>query len=418
MKDEKTWDWQTEKKEIPVKEWQDSYNWVEEFHVSPDGEKIAAIVNMDEAEFSICMNGETWEETLEKAWALRFLPDGRLVALVANDEEWTVCVDGTSWEERFDYIWDLKSSSDGSFIGAAVQLEGRYGMVVNDKTWDTLYDSISGVVLNNNGASAGVVQVLPMGQGDIDGFKDGLFSVAVDSIAQSEKFMNVWDLSFDSKGDKIAGSIRKNRVDYSIYKDNQAWNKNFQFSWKPEFINNDNSLIAPVREDGKWVLVKDESLFWKNSYGQLWKLALYGDGQKIAAIVSDNFGKWTVSENDKVWNVKCDSMISNLYYSNSGDSLVALFKYKDYFDVVVNDKSWNIRADKLWSPVVSSNDEVIATRMEKDGKFYLVVNGKVYKEAFDMVFKPKIGPDNDKILLKAIQNGIYIRQILSLENVL
>ena len=98
MKDEKTWDWQTEKKEIPVKEWKDSYNWVEEFHVSPDGEKIAAIVNIDEAEFSICMNGETWEETLEKAWALRFLPDGRLVALVANDEEWTVCVDGISWE--------------------------------------------------------------------------------------------------------------------------------------------------------------------------------------------------------------------------------------------------------------------------------------------------------------------------------
>ncbi len=418
MKDEKTWDWQTEKKEIPVNEWKDRFNWVEEFHVSPDGEKIAAIVNSDEAEFTVCVNGEAWEETLEKAWSLRFLPDGRLAAFAANDEEWTVCVDGTSWEEKFDYIWDLKCSSDGSFIGAAVQLEGQYGMVVNDKTWETLYESIAGTALNDNGTSAGVVQVLPMGQGDIDGFRDGLFSVAVNSVAQPEIFMNIWDLSFAGKSDKIAGALRKNRIDYSILNNGQAWNKNFQFSWKPEYVDNGKALVAPVREGGKWFLFKDEVPFWKNSYGQLWKLAVHNDGEKIAAIVSDSYGQWTVSEDDKTWTTHCDTMITDLFYSDSGNSLVGIFKYKDYFDVAVNSKPWNIRADKLWNPVISQDDKVIAARMEKEGKFYLIVNGRVYKEAYDMVFEPEISPDNDKILLKTIKNGIYTRQILALDNVL
>ena len=56
--------------------------------------------------------------------------------------------------------------------------------------------------------------------------------------------------------------------------------------------------------------------------------------------------------------------------------------------------------------------------MEKDEGFYLVVNGKVYQESFDMIFEPQISPDNNKILLKAMKDGIYLRQILTLDKVL
>jgi hypothetical protein len=209
MKNEEKWDWDILKKEIPIKEWQETYNWVEEFCVSPDGEKIASIVNTDEAEFSICVNGDTFEETFEKAWSLKFAPDGKLVAIVSNDEEWTICTDGTTWETWFDYVWDLKITSDGSFIGAAVQKDGEYGMAVNDTVWDTLYRNISGAVLSDQGTSAGVVQVAPMGQGDIEGFSAGLFSAAVNGVSHPEKFMNIWDISFDSEGKQIGYSVRK-----------------------------------------------------------------------------------------------------------------------------------------------------------------------------------------------------------------
>lgn len=418
MKDEKEWDWMPGEKLIPVKEWHDQFNWVEELQVSPDGEKIAAIVNTDESEFTVCANGEPWEERFDKAWSLRFLPDGRLSCLVCAEEEWTVCVDDALWENRFDYIWDFRHSDDGAFIGAAVQTDGEYGMAVNDTLWESLYHNIAGVVLSNQGTSAAVVQVEPLGQGDIEGFSRGIFSVAVDGNAVDAAYMNIWDLSFDTQGRQIAYTLRKNRVDYSISKDNQIWGENFQFTWKPEFIRNNQSVIAPVRQNGKWFLFKDESPFWQKSYEQLWKLAIHRDGEKIAAVVSDKYGKWTVSEDDHIWNFNCDTMIPDLFYSDNGQSLIAVFKHKGVWDIAVNAKSWKLSADKLWKPVVSRDNSIAATRMEKDKGFYLVVNGNVYKEKFDMIFEPKISPENDKILLKAMKNGIYSRQVITLDKVL
>jgi hypothetical protein len=415
MKDERTWDWQTPKKEIPVKEWQDRFNWIEEGNVSPDGEKIASIVNCDEAEFTICVNGDTWDETFEKTWSLRFLPDGRLAALVSNDEEWTACIDGISWETKFDYIWDLKSTPDGSSIGAAVQKDSKYGMAVNDIVWDHLYENITGMVLSDQGTTAAIVQVDPLGQADIDVFGSGVFAAAKDGVAQPQKFINIWDLSFDSKGEQIAYAVRGKGFEYSLVKNDIPWNKNFQFVWKPKFVDKDNSIIAPVRQGEKWRLFKDGTPLWSKWFMQLWELEVHDKTQKIAAIVSDKYGKWGVWENEKPWDFCCDAMISDLFYSENGSKLVAVFKNKGHWDIAVNGKPWNIKADKLWSPVFSPDNEICATRMEKKGKYYLVVNGKTYPKQFDMVFEPRISPDNDKVLLKSIHNGIYSRQILDLD---
>jgi hypothetical protein len=97
---------------------------------------------------------------------------------------------------------------------------------------------------------------------------------------------------------------------------------------------------------------------------------------------------------------------------------VAVFKHQGVWDIAVNGKPWQIKADKLWNPVVSSDDTVLATRMEKNGQYFLVVNGRVFPEAFDLIFEPAISPANDKILLKAMKNGNYLRQILNLDTVL
>ena len=74
------WDWETGSKEIAdMSQWQSQFNWLEEPCVSPNGETIAAIVNLAEGEFNVCVNGETWETVFDKIWYLRFAPDGRLV---------------------------------------------------------------------------------------------------------------------------------------------------------------------------------------------------------------------------------------------------------------------------------------------------------------------------------------------------
>ena len=130
------WDWEPGSREIAnISQWQKKFNWVEEPYVSPNGEKIAAIVNLAEGEFNVCVNGEAWETAFEKIWHLRFAPDGRLTALVSEMGEWTVAVDGTPWENKFGYVWNPMFSPDGKNIAVAVQQDMAYCMALNDVVW-------------------------------------------------------------------------------------------------------------------------------------------------------------------------------------------------------------------------------------------------------------------------------------------
>lgn len=418
MKDKTAWDWQSEKKEIPVKEWESRFNWIEEPHVSPDGERIASIVNSDEGEFSVCVNGEVWEDTFEKAWSLRFSPDGRLAAFVANDEEWTLCADGEVWESAFDYIWGMTFSSDGAHIGAAIQQDGEYGVAVDGEPWETLYENINNVTLSDQGTSAAVVQVESMGQGDIDGFAGGLFSVAVNGDVRPERYVNIWDIAFDSKGKHVAHTVRKNRTDYSIFQKEKEWDQVFQSAWKPVFINNDESLVAPVRQSGAWYLFRDGRQLWPTAFDQLWKVQVGPNQSGIAAVASDSFGRWTVVRDDIPWQVHADAMIADLLFSSDGRTLSAIYKNQKQWTLVVNDRQWNLEADKLWTPAMDDQGQVIAVRFEKNGKYFLAVNGRVDPTGYPMLFDPEVSPDGKKILVKSISNGMYTRQIIPVDRLI
>ncbi|MDX2500445.1 MAG: WD40 repeat domain-containing protein, partial [Deltaproteobacteria bacterium] len=62
MDNKNQWDWNIGQREIAdTNQWRGKFNWIEEPYVSPDGEKIATIVNLAEGEFSVCVNGQAWE---------------------------------------------------------------------------------------------------------------------------------------------------------------------------------------------------------------------------------------------------------------------------------------------------------------------------------------------------------------------
>ncbi len=156
MVDKSGWDWSTPQKSIPIAEWHDRFGWVEEPSVSPDGERIAAIVNIDEGEFNVCVNGQTWDRTFDKIWYPRFSPDGRLTAIVSDMGEWTVAVDGQAWEARLGYVWQTQFSRNGAVVAVAAQQDMRYGMAVDDKLWPDLFSNLSNPRLSPDGrATAG-----------------------------------------------------------------------------------------------------------------------------------------------------------------------------------------------------------------------------------------------------------------------
>lgn len=417
MEENKTIDWSTQEKNVPVGEWKDRFTWVEEPYVSLDGESIASIVNVEEGVFTVCENGEAWDKEYEKAWGLRPLPDGKFAACVSSDEEWTLSVSGTEWENWFDFIWDLQMSPDGSSLSLAVQKDMEYGMAVNDAPWDTMYENINEMVLSDTGKSAAVVQVASMAQADIEVFKQGIFSCAVDGKAIEKNFLNIWDISFDSSCENVAYGVRLDRTDYSIAVNDAAWDRTFQSVWKPVFLPGKKSVVAPVKEGGKWMLYKDAQPFWKGQYNQIWRIAVSPVTGKIAAIASTEFGKWTVVEDDRPWSLRAGQMISEIFYSNDGSALAAILKDGETWSLAVNQKNWNLSADKVFNPCISPDGSVVAVVIEKKGRYFLVVNNQVVSEGYDFMASPLISPDNTKVLQKAVKDGVYQRLIISMDKI-
>jgi oligoribonuclease NrnB/cAMP/cGMP phosphodiesterase (DHH superfamily) len=132
MVDLDAWDWEVDKRMIAdLGQWKEQFEYIEEPYVSPDGEKIAAVVKPGEMEFSVCENGTVWENTFDKVWYLRYTPDGRLVGLVSDTGAWTVAVDGEAWEETYDFVWNTQFSEDGKNITVAAQI--RHGIFCGDQ---------------------------------------------------------------------------------------------------------------------------------------------------------------------------------------------------------------------------------------------------------------------------------------------
>jgi hypothetical protein len=412
MEKQQPWDWNTDLKEIPVGEWKTRFNWVEEFNISPDGEHIASIVNVDEMAFKICMNGEVQDAEYEKIWSLRPLPDNKFAAFVYNDDEWTLIVNNTEWSNKFYFIWDLQISSQGKHIGFAFQKDSEYGMVVDDCPWNKVYTNMSGMTLSDNGFSAAVVQVSSMAAADVDAFKKGLFSTAVNGSAFNKTFLNIWDITFDQTGHNLASSVRLDREAYTIAQNDIIWDRTFQAVWKPQFLNS-GKVLAPVRDAGKWKLFQDNEPFWEKGYDQIWKITPSPANDDIAAIVSLSYGKWTVAVNDRVWNISCDTMICDIFYSNNGSCLVALLKNKGVWNLAVNQTLWNLCADKLFTPCISPDGSLVAVVIEKQGKYHLIVNNKISVSNYDFITSPVFSPDQSKILVKGIEKGIYKRRVLS-----
>jgi hypothetical protein len=432
MKQEQSWDWITPLKQLPLDEWDSRFNWVEDYHISLDGESVAAIVNIDEAVFSICENGTVWDGEYEKAWGLTPLPDGRFSAMVCSDEEWTVSTSGKEWEEKFDYIWNLQVSPEcsypdgsytdgsyagGSYIGAAVQVGMEYAMAVNGTVWGNMFHNITDATLHTDGSSAGVVQIEHMKAADINTFKKGIYSCAVNGEIEEGHFLNIWDISFDKAGENVSYAARLDREAYTIVQNARAWDTNFQCVWRPEFSKDGSSVVAPVRLNGKWQLYRDGNPFWKNHYGQLWHVKASPVSGNYAAIVSNQFGKWTICENDAPWPLQIDTIIPELFYSEDGSVIAAPAKNMGRWGLLVNQKYWNLGADKILDPVISPSGEFVAVVIEKQGEWFLVVNNKVVSEGHDYMTSPSFSPDESKIMQKGIKDRVYTRKLIHLNTI-
>ncbi|MBI5520689.1 MAG: PD40 domain-containing protein [Desulfovibrio sp.] len=409
------WDWESGQRVILASmERPEGVAWVEEFHASPDGERVAALASLEEGGFTALVNGEQWENPFDKAWYPRFSPDGRFTAVVQQDGMWTLAVDGEPWEESFDYLWGTQFSAGGEVIAACVQSGGEYGLCIDGAPWETLYENANQCVLSADGKSAAaVVQLESLKPADLEAFQKGVFGVAVNGQSWDARFMNCWTPAFDAQGQHVAAQVRLSLYDYSIAVDGKLWGENYACVWEPRFNPATGKVAAPVRVKGLWGMAQDGQIIWEPRFMQCWHQQFSPDGKSMAAIVAPEFGAFTVAVNGKPWGARFP-VVTDLVVGRDGASdgaCVAALGCVDNADwqVMVDGGIWPGTWDMAWTPVVSPAGGHVAVKVAKGDRQTRVVDGRVFQREFDKVFEPAFSPDGRKLLIRGIDKGTALR---------
>lgn len=414
------WDWDRGKRTVlssvaPKPE----YLWQEEPYVSPDGETFSAVVRLKDESFTLRVNDDVWPESYEKAWLPRFSPDGRLTSLVMADDEWTLAVDGVPWEERFAFMWGTVFGAGGQ-IYTAIQQDMQYGVCSDGVAWESLYENATDLSLRGDGRkSAAVVQVAPLKQADLEGFRGGVYTVAVDGQAWDASFMNVWTPVFDARGgERVAAQARLNAHEYTIVINGEPWPSTYNCVWTPCFDPITGVASAPVRQQGRWGMAIDAALAWKPVYYQCWDQQWSRDGKRLWAVVAPEYGKFTVACNNLPWKATFP-VVTDLTLSPDGDRAAALAsRINAQFRVVVDGTVWQGSWDMAWRPVFSPDGNHVAALVRgPGGNMTYLADNTLAGESFSRAWPPVFSPDSRSLLLRGIQNNALVRVVMPLTDI-
>jgi hypothetical protein len=408
------WDWDLGNRLVAdLTGLESQFQGVHEFAASHDGERIAVPVVKDDPDTcGVWVNGDLWEGEFEKAWQLKFTPDGRLVALVRVDDEWTVSVDGTAWEETFDFVWDLTISQDGSAIVVKAKQEPRYTIVRNGEPWEQTFLALRDLALSDDGTKlAATVQVEQLPEADILKFMEGTWSVAVDGEAWDQKFINVYAPSISPDNARVGVEIRTDIAEYTICENGVSWNSVGSCIWEPCY-RSDGRLIVPLKVEGGWTLAEDDGLLWKRRYIQLWHQRISPDGRSVAAVVAPDYGQWTIAVDDVPWRATFSDMVDAPVFSQEGGHVAAAVKSKGRWGIAVDGKSWSDTYDMVWDPVLSPDGGAVVAKVEEHGQYSVAANGKLWSQRFDLLWDPIFSSDGSRLLVRGVTDGEYRRQVI------
>jgi hypothetical protein len=78
---------------------------------------------------------------------------------------------------------------------------------------------------------------------------------------------------------------------------------------------------------------------------------------------------------------------------------------------------WSDTYDKAWDPVFSPGGDKIVVKVEKNGQYFVVVNGKVGKQGYEALWNPVFSPDGTKLLVRCMNNGKYYRRVVPVSDI-
>ncbi len=112
--------------------------------VSPQDERIAAVVATAYGRWTVAVDDVPWKTTFSDMVAAPvFSPDGhKVAAAVKHDGRWSIAVDGVPWMPTFDMVWEPVFSPGGESIATIVKENGKQSLVVNGRVHSRSFDRL------------------------------------------------------------------------------------------------------------------------------------------------------------------------------------------------------------------------------------------------------------------------------------
>ena len=388
--------------------------WQEEIVPSPDGESFAAVVVREDGTSTVRVNDRMWEIEAEKLSFVKYAPDGRLSAVARLDGEWAAVTDDDVPEERYAYLWGTLFSKHNSRIAIPFQQDMEYGMLLENKPWETLYGSATNFMISDSGMyTCAVVRTAQLGQADLESFNKGIYTVAVDGEAWEQTFLNAWSPCFDAEEHRVACTVRVTPFEYSIAVNGQRWSETFACAWEPCF-DETGACLAPVRKSGGWGLARNGSMLWKPSFAECWTPV--AQGGSVWAVVAPTFGAFTVACNGTPW--RCTfPVVTDLAVSADGKRAAALASYDNTrFRILADGKAWDGEYDMAWPVFFSPDGRHIAAHVRKGGREAIVLDGKLVAQDLDQAWNPVFSPDSAALLFCSVKGDTFFRHVVKTEN--
>ena len=54
----------------------------------------------------------------------------------------------------------------------------------------------------------------------------------------------------------------------------------------------------------------------------------------------------------------------------------------------------------------------ILAKVERDGRFAVAVDGKVWSSWYEQLWEPVVSPNGERLLLRVLHDGAYVRQVV------
>jgi hypothetical protein len=389
-----------------------------ELAVSPDGERVAAVLEKEPDELRVGVAGDLWDDEFEKAWGLRFTPDGRAIALVRMDDEWTVCVDGVPWEERWEFAWNPKITPDGRVIAVQIKRDMAYSVAVEGKPWEEDYQSIRDYCLSPDGRRIAVTaQVEELPEADVFKFLEGTWTVVVEGKPWPERYLNVYAPAFSGDGEHVAAEVRTDVCEYTIAEDGVPWKHKYGCVWEPRYRTPER-VVAPVRHEGAWTLAEGGAPSWKHRFIQLWNHVVAPDARRVAAVVSSDYGRWTVAVDDAAWPRTWSDMVADLAFSPDSARVAAAVKDEDQWTIAVDGRPWSESFDMVSAPMFAPDSAHVAAAAERGDHHVLVVDGKVWGKRFSRLWDPTFDPSGRHVLVRAVEANKVVRHVVPVSQIL